>query len=186
MPSESFRVVLVSSQVTWPRQCRGFFTWQGRDRLVSHRLQPDQEATRHGGQPEVKANQTPSGSQRPHGSSLSSLPTLNTETSRRRACCGLAHLKDCLGDCLGNRSGERTIRPFVRRRHLYRIKLVAEQTLQLRASARTRYWHHPLPAVQTACHSVHGDLLGFTSQPSSGTFGSKQGVGSGRRVRPNR
>ena len=37
-------------------------------------------------------------------------------TSRRRACCGLAHLKDCLGDCLGNRSGERTIRPFVRRR----------------------------------------------------------------------
>jgi hypothetical protein len=37
------------------------------------------------------------------------MPTLNTGISRRKACCGLAHLKDCLGDCLGNRSGERTI-----------------------------------------------------------------------------
>jgi hypothetical protein len=40
------------------------------------------------------------------------LPTLNTETSRRKACCGLAHLKDCLGDGLGSRSGERTVSPF--------------------------------------------------------------------------
>ena len=31
---------------------------QGGDRLVSHCLQPDQEATRHRRQPEVKANQT--------------------------------------------------------------------------------------------------------------------------------
>jgi bifunctional non-homologous end joining protein LigD len=30
---------------------------QGRDRLVSHRFQPDQETARHGGQPEVEANQ---------------------------------------------------------------------------------------------------------------------------------
>jgi bifunctional non-homologous end joining protein LigD len=68
--------------------------------------------------------------------------------------CGLAHLKDCLG----NRSGERTISPFVRRRHLHRIWFIAEQALQLRSAAQTRHRHHSLPAVQTTCHSVHGDL----------------------------
>ena len=51
----------------------------------------------------------PSRSLRPHGLSLSSLPTLSTETSRRKACSEQAPLRGCLG----NRLGERAIRPFL-------------------------------------------------------------------------
>jgi hypothetical protein len=68
--------------------------------MVSHRVQLDQKA---------KANDA----RKPKA------PGVEPKFYADR--CGLAHLKDCLGDSLGNRTGEWTVSPFVRRRHLHRV-----------------------------------------------------------------
>jgi bifunctional non-homologous end joining protein LigD len=49
-----------------------------------------------------------------------SLPTLNTVTSRRRACCEPVRLRGCLG----NRLSEQAVRPFVRLCFLHWTQLV--------------------------------------------------------------